>query len=93
MAKSIQTTDPKAQGGASQVGGGCSSPNPEQRTRDRTTRTSRGGYGSRVKGVTGGCANHRKPRRPRRTPLVLAGLVCLVLVLMPTYAAPAYAQE
>lgn len=93
MAKSIQTTDPKAQGDASQVGGGCSSPNPEQRTRDRTPRTSRGGYGSRVKGVTGGCADHRKPRRPRRTPLVLAGLVCLVLVLMPTYAAPAYAQE
>ena len=93
MAKLIQTSDAKAQGGTLQAGGGCSDPHPAQRTREWTARTSRGGYGSRVKGVTGGCADHRKPRRPRRTPLVIAGLVCLVLVLMPTYAAPAYAQE
>ena len=93
MAKLIQTSDAKAQGGTLQAGGGCSDPHPAQRTREWTARTSRGGLGSRVQGATRGCADLRKPLPSRRTLPVLAALVCLVLILLPTYAGTAYAQE
>ena len=93
MAKLVQTSDAKAQGGTLQVGAGCSVSYFGQKTRDRTTRTNRGRAGSRVKGVTGVCADLRKPLGPRGKLSVLVSLMCLVLILLPAYAGAASAQE
>ncbi len=93
MARLIQTSDAKAQGGTLQVGGVCSSSDYAHRRRDQTTRTGHGGSGSRVKAVTEGCTHRRKPPRSRRTLLVLAALMCLVVILLPAYAGVASAQE
>ncbi len=86
-------SDARIQGAPSQVGGGSSGSDSAQRTYDRTTRPSRGGSKLKVKEVTGACVDPRKPRRLRRTLSVLASLMCLVLILLPTYAGVASAQE
>jgi Putative neutral zinc metallopeptidase len=93
MAKLIEKSDASIQGAPSQVGGGSSGSDFAQRTRDRTTRPSYTRSKSNVKGVTGACVDPRKPRRLRRTLLVLASLMCLVLILIQTYAGVASAQE
>src|SRR4028119_1574433 len=93
MAKLVQTSDAKAQGGTLQVGAGCSVLYLAQKTRDRTTRTNRGRAGSRVKGVTEVCADLRKPLGLRGTLSVLVSLMCLTMILLPTDAAAASPQE
>ena len=93
MATVMPTSDAKAQDGTLQAGGGCKGPDPGQKTRERTARTSRGGFGSMVQSVTGGRANRRKPLRHRGTLWVLVPLMCLVLILLPAYAGTASAQE
>ena len=96
MAKLIEkcdVSDAGIQGAPSQVGGGSSGSDFAQRTRDRTTRPSYTRSKSNVKEVTGACVDPRKPRRLRRTLLVLSSLMCLVLILLQTYAGVASAQE
>lgn len=93
MAKLIRTSDANAQGGTLQADGGWSGPLPGQKTRERTTRSSRGGSRSGVQAVTGGRTDRRKALRPRGTLWVLVALLCLVLMLLPTYAGTASAQE
>ena len=93
MTKLIETSDARIQGAPSQVGGDSSSPSPVQRTCDWTTRPINRGPGLRVIGITGGCAVHLTARRVRRALVVITALMCLVLILLPTYTGVASAQE
>ncbi len=94
MANLIQTCAVKAQGDTSHAGGGdSSSPDSAQRTRDRMRRPGRRGPELRIKGVAGGCADSPKSGQLRRTLLLLASSMFLVLILLSTYAGAVSAQE
>ena len=93
MTKRVEKSDVRIQGASSQAGTDSSSPSISQGTYARTTRPSRGGSGLGVIEVTGGCAVHLTPWRSQRALAMVALLMCLVLILLPTYAGVASAQE
>ena len=93
LAKLIKTSDIRTQDDPSQIGGGTSSSSLTQRTGDRTMQPGHRRYGSRERGVKVQAAGNRTPRCSRRALVVIAPLICLMLILLPTYTSVASAQE
>ena len=94
MAKLIRRAVLRNQGTPSQVDSGSSGPSPAQRTCDWTAWPSRRESGLRVLGITRGCTVRQTPPRLRiALVMVITLLMCLMLILLPTYANVASAQE
>jgi predicted metalloprotease len=93
LAKLIETNNVRTQDDPSQIGGGSSSSSLTQRTGDRRMQPGQRRYGLRERGVKVQSAGSRTPRRSRRALVVIAPLICLMLILLPTYTSVAFAQE
>ena len=93
LVKLIKRSDIRTQDDPSQIGGGTSSSSLTQRTGDRTMQPGHRRYGSRERGVKVQVGGNRTPRRSRRALVVIAPLICLMLILLPTYTSVASAQE
>jgi hypothetical protein len=97
LAKRIETTVERVQGDPSQIGADSSSPGLTHLTQttpcDRPMWPAHTPPRLRAQRVKGGSAVRRTPpHRPRRA-LAIAALICLMLVLLPTSAGVAFAQE
>jgi predicted metalloprotease len=93
LAKLIETNNVRTQDDPSQIGGGSSSSSLTQRTGDRRMQPGHRRYGLRERGAKVQSAGSRTPRRSRRALVVIAPLICLMLILLPTYTSVAFAQE
>jgi hypothetical protein len=90
MTKLIEKWDVKIQGTPSQADIDSSILSISQGAYERTTRPSREESGLGTKEVAGAYAVHLTPRRPQRAMIAL--VMCMVLILLPTCAGVASAQ-